>query len=145
MQAAGGGVTEGAGGGDEAARLRGMANMGIDVSIFKAALPSGREPAAEADRFGHDVDFVAGLLRRVSPRSDGPQDGEEGEDEEGEGEDMREWRASLSENFGAAEKGRQELEQRKSELEGKRWAAVLEEAKAARIREKVRYLIPDRR
>lgn len=116
---------DGVGDADEKQRLQTLANMGHDVSVFQSS------PADAGDRFGNDVDYVAGLLRRQvqMTESDRPFSQADADDAE------EAWQAAISEGIGAAKKGKQAMERLKRELEEKRWAAVLAEAQAARLRD----------
>jgi hypothetical protein len=87
-----------------------------------------------ADVFGNDVEYVAGMLRRAHEGANSPRAGRSAEDEEEEGLDER-WKASIAASMEAAEKGKRQMEKRKSDLEAQRLAAVLQEAQAARERE----------
>jgi hypothetical protein len=84
--------------------------------------------------FGNDVEYVAGMLRRAHEGANSPRAGRSAEDEEEEGLDER-WKASIAASMEAAEKGKRQMEKRKSDLEAQRLAAVLQEAQAARERE----------
>jgi len=109
--------------------------MSAECHADTCALAAQSSPTRKAaDVFGNDVEYVAGMLRRAHGGANSPRAGRSADDEEEGGLDER-WKASIAASMEAAEKGKRQMEKRKSDLEAQRLAAVLQEAQAARERE----------